>query len=254
MSDRSKAAWVILMAAAALTAVSTIIMRSNGERPDVSLMISSSPSSASASAAISANTSAQISHSTETATIPEPDETEATTKILCIDINTASAEELMLLDGIGEVLAERIIAYRTANSSFRNIEELINVEGIGMATLEKIRAYVYVENPIYETVADPEPDTKAEVTMAESETITEKIAETASEENSSSVLTASVNINTAEKDELMLLPYVDEEIAEAIIQMREKIGGYSDPVELILIEELKQNQVAEIIKFVTVSE
>lgn len=47
-----------------------------------------------------------------------------------ININTASLEELMLLDSIGEVKAAAIIEYREINGKFRNIYELASVDGI----------------------------------------------------------------------------------------------------------------------------
>lgn len=55
-----------------------------------------------------------------------------------ININTATAAELMKLDGIGQVLSDRIIAYRDANGGFSSLAELINVEGISDKKLEAI--------------------------------------------------------------------------------------------------------------------
>ncbi|MBR2481878.1 MAG: helix-hairpin-helix domain-containing protein [Oscillospiraceae bacterium] len=48
-----------------------------------------------------------------------------------VNINTATVEELTHLPGVGEVLAERIVAYREAHGAFRTAEELLEVDGIG---------------------------------------------------------------------------------------------------------------------------
>ena len=55
-----------------------------------------------------------------------------------LNINTATAEELEALPGIGPVLAGRILAYREENGGFRAVEELTKVEGFGTGTLEDI--------------------------------------------------------------------------------------------------------------------
>ena len=52
-----------------------------------------------------------------------------------VDLNTATAEELMTLPGIGEKRAAAIIAYRQTNGPFRIPEELTNVDGIGEGIL-----------------------------------------------------------------------------------------------------------------------
>lgn len=62
-----------------------------------------------------------------------------------ININAATESELMLLDGIGEVMAERIIELRTELGGFSSIEQLLEVKGIGESLFEGIREYVTVE-------------------------------------------------------------------------------------------------------------
>ncbi len=56
-----------------------------------------------------------------------------------ININTATADELQTLKGIGETKAAAIIQYRTENGGFKSIEEICRVKGIGDATFNKIR-------------------------------------------------------------------------------------------------------------------
>ena len=59
-----------------------------------------------------------------------------------VNINTASRQQLMTLPGIGETLADRILAYRRQHGPFRNPEELLNVEGIGKTKLQNILDYI----------------------------------------------------------------------------------------------------------------
>ena len=61
-----------------------------------------------------------------------------------LDPNTAPAEELAELPGIGEALAERIVAYRAENGPFETPEDLMEVSGIGQKKLEDIRDRVTV--------------------------------------------------------------------------------------------------------------
>lgn len=51
----------------------------------------------------------------------------------------------MLLDGIGEKMAERILAYREENGPFVRIEDIQNVKGIGEKTYAKIAGELTVD-------------------------------------------------------------------------------------------------------------
>ena len=81
---------------------------------------------------------------TETTSASETENTpaEQTGKI---NINTATAEELQTLPGIGETLADRILSYRAANGAFTDIRQLMEVEGIGEKKFEAIANLITVE-------------------------------------------------------------------------------------------------------------
>jgi comEA protein len=56
-----------------------------------------------------------------------------------ISINSATAEQLQNLPGIGPVAAKAIIEYRTKVGKFNRIEEIINVKGIGEKKFQRIK-------------------------------------------------------------------------------------------------------------------
>ena len=61
-----------------------------------------------------------------------------------VNVNTATERELTEIPGIGEVLAERIIAYRTENGPFDSVYDLTAVKGIGENKLEEMLEYITV--------------------------------------------------------------------------------------------------------------
>jgi competence protein ComEA len=63
----------------------------------------------------------------------------ATAAFANININTADAEQLATLPGIGQVKAEAIIKYREDKGKFKNINDLKEVKGIGDKLIEKIK-------------------------------------------------------------------------------------------------------------------
>ena len=61
-----------------------------------------------------------------------------------VNINTATAEELNALPGIGDVLSVRIVAYRESHGPFQSIDDLVNVEGISFALVDSLRPHVRI--------------------------------------------------------------------------------------------------------------
>ncbi len=61
-----------------------------------------------------------------------------------ININRATAKQFEILDGIGPVLAKRIVDYRAANGPFITLEDLDKVSGIGPAKLAQFKSQITV--------------------------------------------------------------------------------------------------------------
>jgi competence protein ComEA len=69
-----------------------------------------------------------------------------------INLNTATAEELAQLKGIGEKLAQRIIEYREQHGPFENIEDILQVKGLGENFLEENSAKITVGEEVVKDV------------------------------------------------------------------------------------------------------
>jgi comEA protein len=61
-----------------------------------------------------------------------------------VNINTASAEELIKIPGVGKSLAQRIIDFREEHGPFKKAEDLLKVRGIGEKNFKKMKSMVTV--------------------------------------------------------------------------------------------------------------
>lgn len=64
-----------------------------------------------------------------------------------VNLNTAPAEQLERLPGVGPSTAARIIEYRQKNGGFKKIEEVMNVRGIGEKAFLKMKSQLTVTAP-----------------------------------------------------------------------------------------------------------
>ncbi|MEP7330397.1 MAG: helix-hairpin-helix domain-containing protein [Betaproteobacteria bacterium] len=92
-----------------------------------------------------------------------------------LNLNTATKEELVALNGIGPAKAQAILDYRKANGPFKSVDDLRNVKGIGAKRLEKLRPELAVVNNPTKVAAAPAakvdprsagPSTKGDVKSA----------------------------------------------------------------------------------------
>jgi len=59
-----------------------------------------------------------------------------------LDLNTATVEQFDALPGVGPVLAQRLVEYRTAHGGFRSVDQLREVDGIGESRFQKLKELV----------------------------------------------------------------------------------------------------------------
>ncbi len=62
-----------------------------------------------------------------------------------LNLNTATVAELMLLPGIGPAKAERIVAWRKRNGTFRRVADLRRVKGFGYRTVKRLEPHLDVK-------------------------------------------------------------------------------------------------------------
>jgi competence protein ComEA len=63
-----------------------------------------------------------------------------------IDINKATVEDLMLIDGIGEQTALQIVQFREKSGRYHKVEDLMKVRGIKEKKFRNLRRYFYAHD------------------------------------------------------------------------------------------------------------
>lgn len=81
-----------------------------------------------------------------------------------VNLNQATAEQLVLLPRVGPSIAARIVEFRETNGAFKSVEDLLLVRGIGESTFDLIRPHVTIEGAttLTEKVRVPRSDEEPE--------------------------------------------------------------------------------------------
>lgn len=95
------------------------------------------------------NVSASVSESVSTELIEEnisstEPESFANQVSYPLNLNTCTIDELVTLDGIGEVKADAIIQYREYLGGYTSVDQIMNIKGIGESIYEKVAPYLTV--------------------------------------------------------------------------------------------------------------
>ncbi|WP_452601568.1 ComEA family DNA-binding protein [Pontimicrobium sp. MEBiC06410] len=131
-----------------------------------------------------------------------------------IDLSTATAIQLQKIYGIGEKLSERIIKYRTKNKGFIALIELQEIYGLSPEVIENIKERCVIKLP------------KKAVKL---------------------------NVNTATRDELVTIKYIDYEIAHNIIEERTLREGFKSIDELTKVKDFPIKKIEIIRLYLTIN-
>lgn len=197
-----------------------------------------------------------------TAPIMEESETETVTVVFPLDINSATPDELMQINGIGTVIANRIVEYRNKYGYFYDIDELLNVEGIGEKKLSDLKSYIFIseslidETSITITAETTTPTTSTEISESSVFTSvtnkTELITEDNYFENDEGYCPDfPLDLNTASVTDLMYIDGIGEITANAIVDYANKFGFYN-VYDLLNVNGIGEAKLDSIMPFVYV--
>lgn len=139
-----------------------------------------------------------------------------------VDVNTAGADVLDTVPGIGPALAARIIAHREQNGPFRSVAGLEAVRGIGPRSIERMRPYLTAGGAV--SAAPPAGE----------------------------AVRGRVNVNTATEAELETLPGIGPALAGRIVEFRSSFGIFRDLSDLLMVRGIGPGKLEAIAPLATV--
>lgn len=187
-----------------------------------------------------------------------------------IDINQVTFDELTAIDGVGESTAGAILGLRDELGRITYMEQLLEISGIGENRLEHLREYLYVAEEDYSPPAEEKPaeETPAATAVTDApqverpaETTVTEITSTETSISTAEITVSSpeterqqVDINTADKQELMEKLLIDEELAEMILDVREQLGGrYESYLQLLYVSGISKEFLSELKEYIICS-
>lgn len=154
-----------------------------------------------------------------------------TAKPLCRDLNAATKEDLMRVEGIGQVLAQRIITDRTRKGGFCRRAELTDIDGVGESLMQRIMEEFFIPDEL-------PPET--EITQ----TTTKRPAAT---ETTLTVTAGRYDLNLVTEEELLLIPGMTKQLAEGILELRTAIQYYTHLYEVLYVDGMNGSYVDDVL-------
>ena len=165
----------------------------------------------------------------------------------CLNLNTATAKELMQIEGIGEITAQNIIEYRNKIGQYTFVEQLLDVDGIGEKKLDAWKPYLMVDATLTTTSLTTS-------TVCTTSIATTAIMSTQAVTTTTTVFTGVLNLNTATKEELMQIKGIGEITATKIVEYRDAIGGFTSLEQLMEIDGIGEKKFAAWSRYLTLED
>ncbi|MBQ8623626.1 MAG: helix-hairpin-helix domain-containing protein [Oscillospiraceae bacterium] len=157
-------------------------------------------------------------------------------------INSATVEDFMRVNGIGEVKANSIISYRESLGGFESIYQLLDLNNLTSQNFEDIIVYFYFMGQ----TSDEHDSEKTDSVITEN---IDNVIDSPEEGedylslNDTDIITTlrKVNINTASAIDISSCLLLDIEQAEQIVSMRERLGVYNNIQEVLLCDLITED-------------
>ncbi|KAG5897169.1 hypothetical protein JTB14_022532 [Gonioctena quinquepunctata] len=161
-------------------------------------------------------------------------------RIVRLNINIASEEELMTLDGVNREIAKSIVEHRQAIGRFRKVEDLAVVRGIGADKLQYLQPEICVSSRRNQSSASSRAQSYDSLRSNESRLTLKS--------------NRLVNINKATIFDLQAINGVTQEIAAAIIHYRNKKGNFRQVEDLLKIKQIDYMRFYNISRYLSIDD
>ena len=154
-----------------------------------------------------------------------------------LDINLADSAQLVKLEGIGPVLASRIINYRNSKGGFNSVNEVARVYGLPNETFQHISSSLFV-NAVTAPVQPSPSESPSFVRKPQRQNNIEMV----------------LDINIASADDFEKLPGIGPVLSKRIVKYRESLKGFESVNELYKVYNLDKKVVDENKEYLIVNE
>lgn len=165
-----------------------------------------------------------------------------------ISLNYITHDELVCIKGIGDTIANKIIAYREQIGYFISRYQLLEIDGIGESRMNTIMQYTYIENEDLNYGQEVSQNNYQE----ETKNVDNNSNNYSPENYPKDTDYYPLDLNTATFEELSNVPNLNEVLAQDIINLRQNIGQFSNTYELLYVDGISESTLTQLEEYIYV--